>query len=326
MKAMRDVWGDTLVELGKTNPKLILLDADLANSTKADKFAKAHPDRFLQMGIAEQNCVGVAVGLASLGYVPWLSSFAVFFTHRAVDSIRMLVAQTHANVKIGGAYAGILTGLTGKTHQDVEDLAIMRSMPGMTVLAPADEVECAAAIRWATDLEGPVYLRLARDVCPDVFGPHYQFAPGKTYFLKQGTDVLLVSTGPQSARCKEAAQLLEAEDISAAVLHVPSIKPLNVEELVRACELFRLVVTVEEHNIHGGLGALVAEILSEHSPRRVIRLGINDRWGESAPNEYLLDLFELSSARLSERIKQVLLCTKSESAASSHISAGPSSR
>jgi transketolase len=222
----------------------------------------------------------------------------------------MLVAQTHANVKIGGAYAGVLTGLTGKTHQDVQDLAIMRAMPDMTVLAPADEVECASAMRWATDHEGPVYLRLARDVCPDVFGPHYQFTPGKTYFLNQGTDVLLVSTGPQSARCKEAAQLLESQGISAGVLHVPSIKPLNVEELVRACEPFSLVVTVEEHNVHGGLGALVAEILSEHSPRRVIRFGIKDRWGESAPNEYLLDLFELSPARLSERIKQVLQCKK----------------
>jgi len=209
MKAMRDVWGETLVALGKANPNVVVLDADLANSTKADKFAKAHPDRFLQMGIAEQNCVGVAVGLASVGYVPWLSSFAIFFTHRAVDSIRMLVAQTHADVKIGGAYAGVLTGLTGKTHQDVQDLAIMRAMPDMTVLAPADRVECEAAMRWATGYLGPVYLRLARDVCSDVFDSDYQFTPGKTYSLKEGRDVLLVSTGPQSSRCKEAAQLLD---------------------------------------------------------------------------------------------------------------------
>src|ERR1700745_582859 len=213
MKAMRDVWGETLVALGKANQNVCVLDADLANSTKADKFAKAHPDRFLQMGIAEQNCVGVAVGLALVGDVPWLSSFSIFFTHRAVDSIRMLVAQTHADVKIGGAYAGVLTGLTGKTHQDVEDLAIMRSMPEMTVLAPADRVECEAAMRWATDYRGPVYLRLARDVCSDVFDSDYQFTPGKTYSLKEGRDVLLVSTGPQSSRCKEAAQLLESEGI-----------------------------------------------------------------------------------------------------------------
>lgn len=311
MKAMRDVWGETLVALGDTNENLLVLDADLANSTKADKFAKAHPKRFLQMGIAEQNFVGAAVGLATVGYIPWLSSFTVFFTHRALDPIRMLVAQTHANVKIGAAYAGVLTGLTGKTHQDVEDLAIMRAMPGMTVLAPVDQHECEAAMRWATEYQGPVYLRLARDVCPDVFDSKYEFIPGRTYTLKEGKDVLLVSTGPQSARCKEAAQLLDEQGISTGVLHVPSIKPLNDHELVEACQPFSLVVTVEEHNIHGGLGSLVTEILSEHAPRKVVRVGIEDRWGESAPNEFLLDLFHLSPARLSERVKQVLQGTKS---------------
>jgi transketolase len=306
MKAMRDVWGETLVALGDTNENLLVLDADLANSTKADKFAQAHPERFLQMGIAEQNCVGVAVGLATAGYIPWLSSFAIFFTHRAVDPIRMLVAQTQANVKIGAAYAGVLTGLTGKTHQDVEDLAIMRAMPGMTVLAPVDQVECQAAMRWATEYRGPVYLRLARDVCPDVFDSTYEFTPGRTYSLKEGKDVLLVSTGPQSARCQEAAQLLDQQGISTGVLHLPSIKPLNSHELVEACGPFGLVVTVEEHNIHGGLGSLVTEILSEHAPRKVVRVGIEDRWGESAPNEFLLDLFHLSPARLSERVQKVV--------------------
>src|ERR1700729_3549325 len=196
MKALRDVFGDTLVSLGSSDPNVVVLDADLANSTKADKFAKMYPDRFLQMGIAEQNCVGVAVGLATLGYVPWLSSFTVFFTHRAVDPIRMLVAQTHANVKIGAAYAGVMTGLTGKTHHDVEDLAIMRAMPDMTIVAPVDSTECEAAMRWATEFEGPVYLRLARDVCPDVFDAGYEFKLGKTYLLKGGKDVLLISTGP----------------------------------------------------------------------------------------------------------------------------------
>src|ERR1700721_352216 len=200
MKALRDVFGDTLVSLGSSDPNVVVLDADLANSTKADNFAKMYPDRFLQMGIAEQNFVGVAVGLASMGYVPWLSTFTVFFTHRAIDPIRMLVAQTHANVKIGAGYAGLLTGYTGKTHQDVQDLAIMRAMPGMTVLAPADEFECESMIRWATAYEGPVYLRLARDACPPVFGSEYHFTPGKTYHLREGSDLLMLSTGPQSAR------------------------------------------------------------------------------------------------------------------------------
>jgi transketolase len=305
MKALRDVFGDTLVSLGSTNPNVVVLDADLANSTKADKFAKMYPGRFLQMGIAEQNFVGVAVGLASLGYVPWLSSFTVFFTHRAIDPIRMLVAQTHANVKIGAAYAGLMTGLTGKTHQDVEDLAIMRAMPDMTVLAPADAIEGEAIIRWATEFDGPVYLRLARDACPNVFDQQYQFVPGRTISLREGKDILLVSTGPQSVRCLQAAELLQAQGISAGVLHVPSIKPVKKEEIVNAAEKTKLVVTVEEHSIYGGLGGLVAEILSEASPRRVIRFGIEDRWGESAPNEYLLETFKMSPAKLSERVQKL---------------------
>ncbi|HVJ56358.1 MAG TPA: transketolase C-terminal domain-containing protein [Terrimicrobiaceae bacterium] len=306
MKALRDVFGDTLVALGWTNPNVLVLDADLANSTKADKFAIAYPDRFLQMGIAEQNFVGVAVGLASLGFVPWLSTFTVFFTHRAIDPIRMLVAQTRANVKIGAAYSGILTGLTGKTHQDVQDIAIMRAMPDMTVLAPADAIEGEAIIRWATDFQGPVYLRLARDASPNLFDESYSFVPGKTISLREGSDVLLISTGPQSLRCVEAAKLLEADGISAGVLHLPSIKPINKEEVVSASEKAKLVITVEEHTIYGGLGGLVAEILSEASPRKVVRFGIDDRWGESAPNDYLLDLFQMSPPRLSERVKTLV--------------------
>ena len=306
MKALRDVFGDTLVSLGSTNPNVVVLDADLANSTKADKFAKMYPGRFLQMGIAEQNFVGVAVGLASLGYVPWLSTFTVFFTHRALDPIRMLVAQTHANVKIGAAYAGVLTGLTGKTHHDVQDLAIMRAMPDMTVVAPADAIEGEAIIRWATEYEGPVYVRLARDASPNVFDEQYRFVPGKTISLKEGSDVLLISTGPQSVRCLQAAELLHGQGISAGVLHVPSIKPVNKEEIVSAAEKAKVVVTVEEHTIYGGLGGLVAEVLSEASPRRVIRFGIEDRWGESAPNDYLLDLFQMSAPRLSERIQKLV--------------------
>jgi len=306
MKALRDVFGDTLVSLGSTNPNVVVLDADLANSTKADKFAKMYPARFLQMGIAEQNCVGVAAGLASLGYVPWLSSFTVFFTHRAIDPIRMTVAQTHANVKIGAAYAGLLTGLTGKTHQDVEDLAIMRAMPDMTVLAPADAIEGEAIIRWATEFEGPVYLRLARDASPNVFDEAYRFVPGKTISLREGSDVLLISTGPQSVRCLKAAELLQEQGISAGVLHLPSIKPVNKEEIVSASERAKHVITVEEHSIYGGLGGLVAEVLSELSPRRAIRFGMEDRWGESAPNDYLLDLFQMSPERLSERIIKLI--------------------
>ncbi len=302
MKALRDVWADTLIALAKDDQRIVVLDGDLANSTKADKFAAAHPDRFLEMGIAEQNMVGVAVGMATLGFVPWLSSFTVFFTHRAVDPVRMLVAQTNANVKIGAAYSGLMTGFTGKTHQDVEDLAIMRAMPQMTVLAPADQYECAAMIKWASNYNGPVYLRLTRDGSADVFGADYQFTLGDIRALRQGNHALLISTGPQSVRCLEAANELAKQQIDVGVLHIPSIKPLNEAALLEVCLAYDLIFTVEEHSVFGGLGGLVAELLSENSPRRVIRYGIEDKWGESAPNDFLLDKYGLSALQVSQRI------------------------
>jgi transketolase len=309
-RPMRDVWAETLRDLAVDNQDLLVLDGDLATSTRADRFAVAHPDRFLQMGIAEQNLVGVASGLATLGYVPWLSSFAVFFTHRAVDQIRMLVAQTHANVKIGAAYAGLLTGFTGKTHQDVEDLAIMRAMPGMIVIAPGDATECAAAVSWATRTQGPVYLRLAREAGPDVFDESYRFEPGRVIRLRDGSDVLIVSTGMQTARCLEAAAILASNGISAGVLHVPCLKPVDAAAIAEAARDVPLVVTAEEHTILGGLGGLVAEILGEREPRRLVRIGIADTWGESAPNAFLLDRHGLSAERVAERVAQELLRTE----------------
>ena len=305
-RPLRDVWADTLIELAGTNPDLLVLDGDLGTSTRADRFAKAHPDRFIQMGIAEQNMVGTAVGLASLGFVPWLSSFTVFFTHRAVDQVRMSVAQTHANVKIGAGYAGLQTGFTGKTHMDVEDLAIMRAMPGMTVLAPGDATECAAMIRWATGTDGPVYLRLGRDGGPDLFDADYRFEPGRVLRLRDGRDVLLVSTGQQTARCVEAAALLAAEGVDAGIAHVPSVKPIDTAALAEAAAAVPLVVTAEEHSVFGGLGGLVAEIVSSHAPRRVERIGIEDTWGESAPNAWLLDRHGLTPERIADRVRRTL--------------------
>lgn len=289
MKAMRDVWGEKLVALGEADPRTVVLDGDLANSTKADKFAAAHPDRFLQMGIAEQNLIGVASGLASIGLVPWTSSFTVFLTHRAVDPVRMLVAQSHANVKIAGSYSGLLIGAVGKTHLDVEDLAIMRAMPEMTVLVPADATELLAMMDWAHSYQGPVYLRLVRDAVPDILPGDYVFAPGAIVPLRTGADVALVSTGPQTGRVLEAAELLTEQGVEASVVHVPSLKPIDGAALVRLLGDHRLVVTVEEHSIHGGLGGLVAETLTSAGPApRVQRIGIDDTWGESAGNDFLL--------------------------------------
>ena len=222
MTAMREVWGEKLVEFGHADPRTVVLDGDLANSTKADKFAKAHPDRFFQMGIAEQNLIGAAAGLAAVGFVPWTSSFTVFFTHRAIDPIRMLVAQSHANVKIVGSYSGLLIGAVGKTHLDIEDLAIMRAMPGLTVLAPGDAIELRAMMDWAQAYDGPVYLRIVRDAVPDIVPADYTFTPGAVVPLRKGGEVALVSTGPQTGRVLAAAELLAESGIDASVTHVPS--------------------------------------------------------------------------------------------------------
>jgi transketolase len=262
MIAMRDVWGEKLVELGGSDQRTVVLDGDLANSTKADRFAKAFPDRFFQMGIAEQNLIGVAAGLAAIGYVPWTSSFTVFFTHRAIDPIRMLVAQSHANVKIVGSYSGLLIGAVGKTHLDIEDLAIMRAMPDVAVLVPMDATELLAMMEWAQAHDGPVYLRIVRDVVPDILEPSYTFMPGAVLVLRTGTDVALVSTGPQTSRVLTASQQLAANDISATVVHVPSLKPLDEDALHTALQGHDLIVTAEEHSIYGGLGGLVAEVLT----------------------------------------------------------------
>jgi transketolase len=307
MTAMRDVWGTKLVELGESDPRTVVLDGDLANSTKADKFALAHPDRFFQMGIAEQNLIGAAAGLASVGYVPWTSSFTVFFTHRALDPIRMLVAQSHANVKIVGSYSGLLVGAVGKTHLDVQDLAIMRAMPDMAVVAPADEAELLAVMDWAASYEGPVYLRLVRDDVADVFDREYTFMPGAVHQLRSGADVTLVSTGPQTSQVLAAADLLAETSIAASVIHVPSLKPIDAAALVAEIGNAPLVVTVEEHSIFGGLGGLVAEVLTEAGPSpQVVRIGLDDVWGESAGNDFLLEKHGLSASRIAGRVREVL--------------------
>ena len=307
MKAMRDVWGEKLVELGQADFRTVVLDGDLANSTKVDKFAKAYPDRFFQMGIAEQNLVGAAAGLASVGYVPWTSSFTVFFTHRAIDPIRMLVAQSHANVKIVGSYSGLLIGAVGKTHLDVQDLAIMRAMPDMTVLSPADGNELLAMMDWAQAYDGPVYLRIVRDAVPDVFGADFTFTPGQVSRVRDGADVALVSTGPQTGRVLAAADQLAAKGIEARVVHVGCLKPLDEDALLAELAGYDLVVTAEEHSVLGGLGGLVAEVLTSAGPApRIERLGVKDTWGESAGNDFMLTKHGLSADLVAARVAEVL--------------------
>ncbi|WP_100809663.1 MULTISPECIES: transketolase family protein [unclassified Microbacterium] len=304
MKAQRDVWGDTIVDIGHHDPTIVVVDGDLANSTKADKFAEAFPDRFIEVGIAEQNMVGIAFGLSTAGYRPWLSTFGVFMTHRALDPIRMLVSQTEAPVRIAGAYSGLLNGSSGKTHQDIEDLAIMRAMPNMTVLAPVDEFEAEAATRWAAEHNGPVYMRIARDAVRPVLDDSYEFKLGSVVQLRTGGVISLVSTGVQSSRVLEAAELLSQAGIHTRVIHVPTIKPLDVGSLIAALEGSRIVITVEEHSVIGGLGGLVSEVLSElpNAPR-VTRMGLADSWSESGPNDFLLEKYGLSPSRVAEQVR-----------------------
>ena len=307
--ALREAWGHRLVELAAEYPDLLVLDGDLANSTRADIFAAAVPDRFFELGIAEQNLLGVAAGLATVGYVPWISTFVPFLASRALDQIRVVVAQPHLNVKMCGSYSGILTGKTGKTHQSVDDLAIFRAMPGVVTIAPADAIELRSAMAAMMEHDGPVYLRLTRDPSPVIFGPGYRFAIGRGVLLRDGGDVALIATGVQTVRVLEAAELLAEEGVAAAVLHLPTLKPLDVAAVVAVAERCGAVVTAEDHSIIGGLGGAVAETLSEHRPTRLRRIGLNDTFGESAPNDFLLEKHGLTARHVAAAAKGVLAAT-----------------
>lgn len=310
LAAQRDAFGATLIELIDGDERVYVLDGDLANSTKADCVALDRPERFLQMGIAEQNLVGVAAGMATCGLIPWLSSFACFLVNRDLDQVRISVAQPNLPVRLAGAYSGLLTGKTGKTHQEVADLAVMRAMPNMTVVAPADATEVRLAMLAANDCPGPVYLRLTRDPQPVIFQPDCGFELGRARRLREGDDVTLMATGEQSVRSLEAAQLLERRGVSALVLHVPTVKPLDEEAVVAAAAHTGRVVTTEDHSIIGGLGGAVCETLAERCPTPVRRLGIRDCFGESASNGDLLVKHGLTASHIAE-------------AASALVQAGP---
>ena len=304
--ALRQVFGETLVELGGLYPDLLVLDGDLANSTLADQFAQAYPDRFLAMGIAEQNMAGTAAGLSTLGFIPWISTFAVFAAKRDLDQVRVVIAQPALNVKIQGAYSGLLTGFTGKTHQSAEDIAVFRAMPNMTVLAPADATEARLAMHAATVHRGPVYLRMTRDPSPVIFGPDHRFEIGRGYVVREGRDVTIISTGVQTTRALEAADILAAEGVSAHLLHVPTVKPLDEQAVVEAAARTGAVVTAEDHTIIGGLGGAVAEVLGERRPTPMRRVGLRDTFGESGPNEALLEKYGLTAGHVAAAARELL--------------------
>jgi transketolase len=258
------------------------------------------------MGIAEQNMLGVAAGMAMMGCIPFISTFVAFALHRPLDQIRVLIAQTGANVKITAGYTGLFTGRAGKTHQVVDDISIARAMPGLVVISPADEVETREVLTWSVAYEGPVFIRLVRDVTQTLFAPGHRFQFGKVKVVREGTDITLISTGTQTPRVMDAAEILAASGIEAHVVHVPTIKPIDVAGLVAAAERTGRVVSVEEHSVIGGLGGAVAETLSEHRPTRVDRIGIQDHYTESASDDELLDMYCLSAERVAQRVRRLL--------------------
>ncbi|MHB0979447.1 MAG: transketolase family protein [Thermoleophilia bacterium] len=305
MVAARDAFGQALVDLGAADPRVVVLDADLATSTKVSMFAAAYPDRFFEVGIAEQNMMSIAAGLAAMGFVPFTSTFACFASKRATDQIRIGIAQPRLGVVITGAYSGLLAGKTGKTHQSVQDIAILRSMPDMTVIVPGDAVEVRAAVFAAAAYGGPVYLRLTRDPSPVVFGVDYRFRIGAAVTVREGADVTVMTTGLMLPRALEAAETLAAEGVQVHLLHVPTVKPLDVQAVVEAAERTGLVVTAEEHSVLGGLGGAVAEVLGEHRPTLMRRVGIRDTFGESAPNDQLLRKYGLAAEDVARACREL---------------------
>ena len=302
--ATRDSYGNALAELGTEHDNIVVLDADLAAATKTGVFKKAHPDRFIDCGIAESNMIGVAAGLATTGKVPFASSFAMFAAGRAFEQVRNSVGYPHLNVKIGATHAGISVGEDGATHQCNEDIALMRTIPGMVVINPADDVEARAAVRAAYEHQGPVYLRFGRLAVPVINDRlDYKFELGKGVVLREGKDLTIIATGLPVSNCLEAAEKLAADGIDAKVINIHTIKPLDEELVVAAAKETGKVVTVEEHSVIGGLGSAVCDVLSEKAPTRVMKIGVNDTFGESGPALELLKKYGLDTDSIYEKIK-----------------------
>lgn len=305
--ATREAYGEALLQLGKENPDIVALDADLAKSTKSYDFGKVFPERFFDMGVAEQNMIGTAAGLAASGKIPFCSSFAIFASGRAFEQVRNSVAYSALNVKIGASHAGITVGEDGGSHQSVEDIAIMRVLPNMTVFVPADAVETAGAVRAAAAINGPVYIRLGRAGVPVLHGPDFKFEPGKAVVLREGKDATIIATGIMVTAALEAADYLAEKGIKAGVLDVHTIKPLDVDAITRVARGTGALVTAEEHSIIGGLGGAVAEALAENCPVPMKRIGIMDKFGTSGSPDELLVNYGLTSGSIAKAVEEVIV-------------------
>lgn len=305
--ATRESYGNALVELGAENPNVVVLDADLAAATKTGVFKKAYPDRHIDCGIAECNMVGIAAGLATTGKIPFVSSFAMFAAGRAFEQVRNAVGYPHLNVKIGATHAGITVGEDGASHQCNEDIALMRTIPGMVVMCPADDVEARAAVKAAAAYEGPVYMRFGRAACPVINDrPDYKFEIGKGTVVREGTDLTIVATGICVGNALEAAEMLEAEGISAEVINICTIKPLDEEVIITSAKKTGKVVTAEEHSVIGGLGSAVCDALCKSYPVPVMKIGMQDVFGESGSAAALVEKYKLDGKGIYEQIKDFL--------------------
>lgn len=305
-KATRESYGMALVELGHENERVVVLDADLSKSTKTNGFKSEFKDRFFNAGIAEQNLMGMAAGFANVGNIPFASTFAVFATGRAFEIIRNSICYPKMNVKIAATHAGITVGEDGGSHQSIEDIALMNSLPNMTVIVPADHREAMAATKAAAEFEGPVYLRFGRCNTEDIFYENYKFEIGKGVQIRDGNDVAIIATGMMVQKAIEASKELETRGIKARVINISTIKPIDREIIIKAAKETRGIVTAEEHSIIGGLGAMVSEVVCSECPTRVKMVGIKDTFGESGTPDELMEKYNLTSEAIIDEVKAIL--------------------
>ena len=302
--ATRDSYGNALVELGQAHDDVVVLDADLAAATKTATFKKAFPERHIDCGIAEANMMGIAAGLSTCGKVPYASTFAMFAAGRAFEQVRNSIGYPHLNVKIGATHAGISVGEDGASHQCNEDIALMRTIPGMTIINPSDDIEAKAAVMAAYEIDGPVYMRFGRLAVPVINdNPDYKFEVGEGVLLKDGSDITILATGLEVGESLAAAEKLEAEGVSVRVINIHTIKPIDKDIVIKASKETKKLFTVEEHSIIGGLGSAVAEVLAEESPSPLYRIGVRDTFGESGPAVELLHKYKLDAEGIYEQIK-----------------------
>jgi transketolase len=293
---------NTLTKLAKENPDILVLDADLSSSIKTDGFKESLPKQFLEMGIAEQNMIGVAAGLSTLGFIPFACSFAAFASRRVCDQVVTSVAYPKLNVKIIGAYVGLFVGMNGATHQSLEDVAIMRAIPNMVVVEPVDGLETEEVVKFAIEYNGPMYIRIGRDAMPSIVPANYKFQLGKSVAIREGSDVAIISCGAIFDEVLSMALLLEKEGIRAKIINMSSIKPIDEKAIVKAAQETGKIVTIENHNIIGGLGSAVAEVLSEKYPVKLKRIGIKDVFGKSGTNEEMKRKFRLRAEDIASEV------------------------